>query len=134
MPVKTRWDNKKQTIWRYTFDKKWTWQQFEAARTEARRIIIDQPHRVDFIFDLSRCKTIPDGFMVRTRQVLRQVKRTSDIYVIVGQAEAYNFYVKTFPAERERLHHTDDLAAARLFINRHKDEQAYQTVATIGAS
>jgi hypothetical protein len=134
MPVKTRWDNNKKTIWRYAFHKKWTWQEFEAARAEARRIIIDQPHRVDFIFDLSKCKAMPDSFMIRTRQMLRQVKRTSDVYVIVGQAEAYNFYIKTFQTERERLHYADDLAAARLFINRRKDEQAYQTVATIGAS
>jgi hypothetical protein len=52
MPITVDWDNLQQTIILFTYNRPWTWREFDAAVEQTLALVNTVDHKVDIIFDL----------------------------------------------------------------------------------
>jgi hypothetical protein len=61
MSIQVAWDNENKTVIRFDFDGKWNWYGYEMAVGESFGLFESVTHPVDFIFNMQRSATLPDG-------------------------------------------------------------------------
>jgi hypothetical protein len=63
MPITVQWDNEAKTIVLWTFEGRWSWDEFRAQQAASVALLSSVSHRVHVIADLSQSSQIPrDAF------------------------------------------------------------------------
>jgi hypothetical protein len=71
MPIRVSWDNPWQTVARYDFDGRWTWEEFVEATQQCNDLVRSQPHIVNVLADMRKG-------IVPSRYAIMQVKNAYD--------------------------------------------------------
>jgi hypothetical protein len=69
MAIQVIWDNPEQTIIRYIYDGRWTWEDLARARDEVHRMLDTVDYRVGIIVDVQKSSMLPSGALTRARQM-----------------------------------------------------------------
>ncbi|MEO8609251.1 MAG: hypothetical protein ABI690_15275 [Chloroflexota bacterium] len=54
MPITVEWDNPQQTAVLFTYQRPWTWREFDTAIRQTLTLLDGVQHKVDIIFDIRR--------------------------------------------------------------------------------
>jgi hypothetical protein len=127
MPVRVSWDNPQQTVVRYEFDGRWTWDEFAEATQQCGALIRTQAHVVNILADM-RQGIVPSRYAIM--QVKNAYDRAADntgLMIIVTSDRfitlLYQAFRVLYPDLAERIRIFDDLDEARTTLN----EQVLQT-------
>jgi hypothetical protein len=91
MSIEIVWDNPEQTVIRYIFGQKWTWDEFYAARDHAYGLIDAGQQRVAVIFDVPAGMTLPGNMLTNGRNAVAKRHANTSLIVIVVP----NMYLRT---------------------------------------
>ncbi len=88
--------NEDETTVSYEFRGKWSWEQFEQALEMGFGLIESVQHPVDVVFDMSKCKKIPDGAMIYWRKMMRVIPENHQHLIFVSSSYTIQNTVKMF--------------------------------------
>jgi hypothetical protein len=87
MAIHVMWDNEDQTIFRYQFEERWTWDEFFDARDQALAMIDTVSHKVGVIMDAPPNIKLPPNLLTHSLSSLRHIHPNTVILVfIAGQS------------------------------------------------
>jgi len=72
MPISVTWDNPEKTVICFTFEERWTWDEYHAAADRISEMVNSVNHRVDLIIDF-RTGYVPDN-------AIKQVESGSPLF------------------------------------------------------
>lgn len=87
MPITVQWDDEAQTIMRWLFDGKWSWDEYNRAMTESNQQVRSVEHPVDAIMDLTHSSVLPSNVLSNTHAAREenQPKNIRWIYIVSRQ-------------------------------------------------
>jgi hypothetical protein len=71
MGIHIRWDDADQTSFVYHFDEHWTWDEFFAAKEQAKILLDAVSHKFAVIIDLTEVSRLPADSLAKSRHALR---------------------------------------------------------------
>jgi hypothetical protein len=83
MGIHIAWDNDEHTIFRYTFESRWTWDQFFAAKDQARPLLDACPHPFAVVIDISPVTRLPANSLANSRKALRSGHPRAAMIILV---------------------------------------------------
>lgn len=83
MSIAVSWDNDEHTVVRYRFEKRWTWDEFSAAKNEAVSMIDTVTHKVGIIMDAPSDVELPASMLTNARNALGKKHPNTAVIVIV---------------------------------------------------
>ena len=86
MSIQVAWDDQEKTIIRFDFDGKWNWYGYEMAVGESFGLIESVTHPVDFIFNMQRSATLPDGATFYLKRTL-ELAPSSQSKLVIAHAD-----------------------------------------------
>lgn len=98
MPIMNSWKDEAKTILYVEFLDNWTWEDYHAASSEARRMVTEIEHHFVQLLDLRKSKPIPTANSP-VSQIMRGRKSESEkqgITVIVGAEALVKIIIKVF--------------------------------------
>lgn len=126
MGINVVWDNDEQTIIRYEFNGRWTWNDLFAALDKVQEMSTSVEHRVDAIIDLSRADLMPAGafFSFDGRKNAQKLASKADAARgLIAIAGANSFIRSIYDAFRSfnrsvssGIHFADNAAQARAWL------------------
>ncbi len=84
MTVDVKWDNPEETCILITFDRPWTWAEFDTANGQMNKLFRSVTHRVDLILDITNGGLPPSNAMQRFKQVSENQHVNLGRIVVVG--------------------------------------------------
>jgi len=69
MAVRVYWEDELQTIVRYDFEGKWTWEELYPVYDQAIAMETSAPHRVDIILDMRRSLGVPSNALSHLKNI-----------------------------------------------------------------
>ncbi len=102
MPVRVYWEDTDQTIVRYDFEGRWTWDELFPAYYQAIAMENAMPHRVDVILDMRKSQMIPANALLHMKNFSEKqppnvglsIFVTSNAFIISLYNTAIKFYAK----------------------------------------
>lgn len=126
MGINVRWDNDEQTIIRYAFDGRWTWNDLYAALDRVQEMAASVEHRVDAIIDLTRADLMPAGvfFSLDGRKNAQKLASKADAargLIVIAGANAfirsvYDAFRALNRSAASGIHFTETTAQARAYL------------------
>lgn len=88
MTITVQWDDESQTIVRWVFEGKWTWDEYNQAMTESNQRVRGVEHAVDAIMDLTHSNMLPANVLSNTHAARDEIqpKNIRWIYIVSHQA------------------------------------------------
>ncbi|MFN8375085.1 MAG: hypothetical protein U0694_19690 [Anaerolineae bacterium] len=83
MSVEVMWDNAEQSILRFVFEGKWSWEELYPALNEAFEMEKSVPHRVHAILDMRKSVSVPTDVLMHVKNISDQQLEKSGLSVIV---------------------------------------------------
>jgi hypothetical protein len=83
MPATIEWDDDAKTRTLFTFDGKWTWEEYYQARAKGIEMVNSVPHTVNLIVDYTHSSFFPDNMLSNFGSSLQKVPKDFDLAVIV---------------------------------------------------
>jgi hypothetical protein len=96
MSVQFSWDNPENTIVRYDFVGKWTWEELYETFYQSWDEIAKLPYTVDSISDFSRTSNAPPSVMTHVRKLSQNRPENTGIMVIVDANNFLSMMLQTF--------------------------------------
>jgi hypothetical protein len=84
MPIQLDWVDDTQTALVYTFENKWTWDDFFAAWGQAHVIAEASPYKINVIADFTRSMSLPENILSIARSVDKKVSASTGTVIVVG--------------------------------------------------
>jgi hypothetical protein len=84
MLVQVSWDDEHQSILRYNFSPRWTWDDFYDAYYQATDMQASAMHRVDTIFDMRLPYRLPDNALLHLRNMAEKQPENAGYTIIVS--------------------------------------------------
>jgi hypothetical protein len=91
MPITIAWDNPQQTVVLFTYQRPWTWAEFDAAVEQTLTFASAVDHRVDVIFDLRKGGFPPPDALWRFKDAAEISHPNVGQYVYVAPSMLTNF-------------------------------------------
>src|SRR5689334_16940942 len=86
MPIKVQWDNEDKRVMRYTFEGRWTWDEYHAAIAEAFQLVKDLPYMVNILLDFTNSNLIPSNALSHFTSSMKTPPREFDVAVVVSKS------------------------------------------------
>jgi hypothetical protein len=83
MGIQCGWDNDEHTVFRYSFDKKWSWEDFFAAKEKAWPELDATPHKFAILIDATLVSQLPPNALANARNALRSGHPRASVVVLV---------------------------------------------------
>ena len=83
MGIRVVWDNPQQTIVRYIYDERWTWDEFFRAKAEAAALIGTVDYKVGVIMDAPPNVQLPPNMLTHAKSALQNRHPNTAMIVIV---------------------------------------------------
>jgi len=120
MGVSICWDDEEQTIVRYDFEGRWTWEEFYPAYEQAIAMEKSVPHRIDVILDMLNSYNIPLNAITHVRSISKKQPENLGLSVFVTtSAVVLSLY---------RVGMQFDAGLSRYFAAASTLEEAYQLI------
>ncbi|HUN08569.1 MAG TPA: hypothetical protein PLQ56_18325 [Aggregatilineales bacterium] len=123
MPVSLQWDNDEQTILRYDYCGRWTWEEYAPVFERASILLRESNWTVHFIVHLKdevARNHLPAGALVRVVNIFRNAPATAGKTIIVNAGMVYRTVAQTgaaaYPAIGKKYGFADTLEEARLML------------------
>jgi hypothetical protein len=122
MSVQVRWDNEQKTVIFYEFDGKWTWDEFYPAFEQARTMLAEVAHIVDFICVFERVGGyfMPLNLLFHIRKIYTNAPPNIGVTLLVGHFSElgviYNMIKRVYPLIAERYVIASTLDEARMVL------------------
>lgn len=84
MSITVNWANPEKTIIIYTYEGRWSMEQFNESYVTARQFMDTVDHQVDFIIDVRNSSLLPSGILSRGRNVVTAGHPNEGRTAIVG--------------------------------------------------
>jgi hypothetical protein len=84
MPITVQWDNDEQRVMRYTFEGRWTWDEYHHAIDEAFGLVKDLPYIVNMMLDFSSSNLFPSNALTHFSSSMKTPPRDFDAVVVVS--------------------------------------------------
>ena len=101
MPITVTWDDAEKTVLLLDFTGKWTWTDYDAARTTVYTTLDPVKHRVAMIVDFHDSQYVPHDILMHARHALDTSHPALDTYVLVGAntflRHIYQLLERAFP-------------------------------------
>jgi hypothetical protein len=110
MSILVEWDTPAQHCIRYTYPEHWVWEDFYAARAQARRMMTQRPGPVGEIVILPERFHIPSDIFSHLRRIGQQHPQPVVLSVVVGLPPIAETINQAFSAIYPRLSRTYRLA------------------------
>jgi|GEM_PF-1619405 len=120
MPITITWDDEAKTMFRYTFEGQWTWDDVYATMQKANTMLPENPVRIDVLIDYQSTARIPDSFITNLKGIAKRQPDFAGITVIIAKSAI----IKVFVDVSRR---TDAKIADKIYWVE-TDEQAYQLI------
>lgn len=91
MPITVEWDNPQQTALLFTYQRPWTWKEFDAAVEQTLAYADSVNHRVDVIFDLRKGGFPPRDAVWRFKSAAEITHPNVGQYVYVAPSMLVHF-------------------------------------------
>lgn len=89
MPVDVDWLNEEQTIIRFQYSERWTWQEFDEALAVSEQMHATVAHQVVGIADLTVANVLPSGpLFAKSRETLSKAPANAHPTLIVAGANS----------------------------------------------
>lgn len=98
MSIVVHWDDEEQSIIRWEFGEKWSWDDFYAAFDQSLQMAQTVDHRIDVIPDLTRSTWVPPNALTNFNRIQRQMPSNTHLIVITGGSRFDNTLITTFKA------------------------------------
>lgn len=132
MSIQVDWDNDAQTIIRYCFGSRWTWDDLFRALDTVEQMSASVPHQVDAIIDFSKADLMPSGSIFsfngqqQAQKLAKKANKARGIIVIAGANAFIRTVFDTFrkfnPNAASGVHFSDSVTAARSYLqSRHAE-------------
>lgn len=116
MTVNVYWQDETQQILRYDFIAKWSWDEYFAALSLGRTLMMAVPHYVCILNDMTSTIHLPDDFMTKARNVTGSRPLNTGRAIFVSND---TFFVKVhatlaqvYPDWAQNYHRADTIEAA----------------------
>jgi len=120
MAIQIVWDNPEQTVIREVFDARWTWDDFDAAKTQIDSLIQGVPHLVGLIFDLPANVFFPRNALTHGKKFVDTLH--PQIYLLVLASSntllraLFDMFKKVYPLAAKRVRWLATVDDAREFL------------------
>ena len=126
MAVTVEWFNAEQTIIRYEFVGRWSWEELHDAIEQVQTMIGGVGHRVDIVIDLTQNRGIPSGALAQMRGGTMRANDNWGMGVFIGTGTFIKALLHTFtrvyPKMGERYATADTLEDAHRLILEQRDK------------
>jgi hypothetical protein len=85
MGINIAWDNDARTIFRYDFEPEWTWDEFFAAKEQAKPLLDAAPHQFAVLINATQMSHLPPDSLANARHALRSGHPNAFLIVLVIQ-------------------------------------------------
>ncbi|SRR5258706_6926935 len=99
MPITVQWDDDEKRVVRYTFDGKWTWDEYHSAIANAFDLVKDLPYIVNMLLDFSASNLFPSNALSHFAGSMKTPPRDYDAVVVVTRSR----FVETIASVISRL-------------------------------
>jgi hypothetical protein len=99
MPITVQWDSDEKSVVRYTFESKWTWDEYHAAIAQAFDMVKDLPYVVNMILDFSQSTVLPSNALSHFSSSMKTPPREFDVAVVISKSG----FIETLVAVFRRL-------------------------------
>lgn len=96
MPVSAEWNDNTQTIMRWTFTGKWTWDEYYLCRKSINDDICGVGHVVDLIVDMREGSMLPANAMTHARSAVDSAPDNIGVTVVVGTNAMLRIFYNMF--------------------------------------
>lgn len=95
MPIRASWGNEKKTYVVFTFEGKWTWEEYHRAIAEAFELVKDCTYTVNILIDLLDSHLFPQNLLSHFGSSMKQPPRAFDVAVIVTSSRFVEVLART---------------------------------------
>jgi hypothetical protein len=123
MGINIQWDDDAQTRFRYHFDEHWTWDEFFAAKNQAKPLLDAVGHKFAVIIDLTEVSRLPPDSLAQSRNALRNGHPNAFFIILVVPNPVVRTIIGTLrdiaPITPRTIEIASTLDAARALVNQH---------------
>lgn len=96
MKIRVEWADEYKMLLHYAFDQRWTWDDFDKARVEAKIKMDAVSHPVGIIFEMGEDIKLPPDFIIQAPKHLPTRHPRSVILVVVGASPTIRTMYEVF--------------------------------------
>lgn len=103
MPISVDWGNADKTYTVFTFQGKWTWEEYHAAIEKGVDMVSDKPYVVNILIDMLDCNLFPNNMLSHFNTSMRQPPKKFDLAIVVstsGFIQAIANIIGLFPTSK----------------------------------
>ncbi len=108
MPVNVKWYDERQAVLWYSYEGRWTWDEFYQAFEHGNEMIESVEHKVDTIIDLRRSSLLPSNVMSRGNFMSAKLHPRHGTTVVVGANSfvqlLYDMFRKLYGKTADKMH------------------------------
>jgi len=124
MPVQVSWDDAAQTIIRWEYVGKWTWNEVSSTFQQVNQMMRAVEHPVSIIHDLTQSTRMPGGALTQAYRFTSALPENWDISVVVGSGafveSLLDIFRKVYAKLGDHYKNAPTLDEARAIIARRK--------------
>ena len=124
MNIHVRWDNEEQTIIRWHFPARWTWDDYYGAVQISRQLAKQAPYIVDVIVDMRSSEALPKNVFTHAKNSMQTSSLNIGVIVVIGVnpllRSAYNRF--------KRIYDTMTISSRREMYMVALEHKAYQII------
>jgi hypothetical protein len=121
MPIRVEWDSDEKRVVHYTFDTKWSWDEYHAAIAQAYDMVKDLPYIVNMILDFSSGNMFPSNALSHFGNSMKTPPREFDVAVVVTKSRFVDNLVtilgRIAGKAREKLIVRKSVEEARVYLS-----------------
>ena len=100
MPIHVSWGNPEKTYTVFTFDGKWTWEDYHQSIRDGYQLVKDCSYTVNILLDVSNCNLFPQNLLSHFGSSMRQPPKQFDLAVVLTSSR----FVETLAGMINRLY------------------------------
>lgn len=126
MRISVEWVDDRQSILRWVFPRRWSWEDYSTVKQESATILAEIDHSVDVIGDLTNSDGLPANALTAYRGFVNATPANVDLIVLVGASRfvqaMVNVFLRVVPGKTPGTHFVfaDSVDAACTLIAEHQ--------------
>ncbi|HVU13798.1 MAG TPA: hypothetical protein VHD90_21120 [Phototrophicaceae bacterium] len=95
MPIHVSWGNPDKTYTVFTFEGKWTWEEYYRAVAQAFEMVKDCNYTVNILIDMLNCNLFPQNLLSHLGASMQHAPRPFDLAVVVTSSRFIEMIAST---------------------------------------
>ncbi len=120
MPINVSWGDSEKTYTMFTFEGKWTWEEYYRSVEQAFEMVKDCNYTVNILIDMLNCNLFPQNLLSHLGSSMQQAPRPFDLAVVVTSSRFIEMIASTleklYGKRQARFKVTKTLDDARMLL------------------